>query len=124
MTWINDTKLRREEHLEWEVHPQFSREKRIIAGGKYGQATVLGEVTASGKLTQLNPAANDGSEVAVAVLYRDCDAAGGDVECTVNDGQTIYRGQHLVWPAGITEAQKTAAIKQLAARGQKVRYPN
>jgi hypothetical protein len=124
MTTLVDNKLRREEHIEYEVDKQFSREKKTITGGSYGQATVLGEITATGKLTQLAPAAADGSEVAVAVLYNDCDASLADKIATVNDGMTIYKSQYLVWPAGITDPQKATAIKQLRAAGQKVRDPN
>lgn len=124
MTTLVDNKLRREEHIEYEVDKQFSREKKTITGGDYGQATVMGEITATGKLTQLAPAAADGSEVAVAVLYRDCAAAGADQTCTVNDAMTIYRGDLLVWPVGITDPQKAVAIKQLHSAGQKVRYSN
>lgn len=122
---IHDTRRRRGEHIEWEMHPQYCREKRVIVGGDYDCSTVMGEITATGQLTQLAPAAADGSQVAVAVLYNPTDASAGPVTGTVNDGHVIYREEYLLWPAGITDEQKATAIKQLnQASGQKVRSAN
>jgi len=122
---IHDTRRRRGEHIEWEMYPQYCREKRSIVGGNYDCSTVLGEIAATGQLTQLDLAASDGSEVAVAVLYNPTDASAGPVSGTVTECQVIYREEYLLWPAGITDGQKATAIKQLnQAGGQKVRSAN
>ncbi|EIA5325184.1 head decoration protein [Vibrio parahaemolyticus] len=93
----------------------LSRDDALLSGGNYLTATVLGEVTASGELVQLNPAGSDGSEVAAAILYRAVDASAATKKGVVNARLTAVRASSLVWPDGITEAEKTAAIKQLKA---------
>lgn len=108
-------------HILYEQHTQFSRESVTVTGGNYKAGTVLGKITATGKYTQLTPSADDGSEVAVAVLFSAVDASGGDQTGTINDIDTIYDGNLLVWPDSITGPQKTAAIGQLRAAGQKIR---
>ena len=78
--------------------------------------TVLGKVTASGKLVPLAPAASDGSQT-VAGLLGDrvtLAAAGEAIKLTV-DRMAILRDSQIVWPVGITGPQKTTAIGQLAA---------
>ncbi|WP_299071985.1 head decoration protein (plasmid) [Vibrio cyclitrophicus] len=93
----------------------LSRDDAQLSGGKYLTATVLGEVTASKELVQLAPAASDGSEVAAAILFRGVDASAETKSGVVNARLTAVRASSLVWPDGITDAEKTAAIKQLKA---------
>ncbi len=91
----------------------LSRDTAQISGGEYLTATVLGRLSLSGDLVRLDPAASDGREAAVAILYRGVDASTAPVNGVVNARLTAVRASSLVWPEGITESEKTAAIKQL-----------
>lgn len=93
----------------------LSRDDAKLSGGKYLTATVLGKVTASKELVQLAPAASDGSEVAVAILFRAVDASAETKTGVVNARLTAVRASSLVWPSGITDAEKITAINQLNA---------
>ena len=78
--------------------------------------TVLGKVTASGKLVPLAPAASDGSQTVAALLGdRVTVAAGAETVKLTVDRMAILRDSQIVWPVGITGPQKTTAIGQLAA---------
>lgn len=50
----------------------------IKSGQNLAAGTVLGKITASGLMTAYNNAANDGSEVAVGILYSAVDATSAD----------------------------------------------
>jgi hypothetical protein len=99
-----------------------SRDKGTLLAGVVGvSGMVVGLVTASGKYDALDTAAADGSQNAAAILFTSVDASGGDKkavfhvrECEVNDAE-------LIWPAGISGANKTAAITALKAKGIIVR---
>lgn len=102
-----------------EAHGYRSREQAIIASGagKVIAGTVLGRITASKKLVPFDPAASDGSQTAVAVLYESCDATSADVRRTISARDTEIQGAVLVWKAGLNDSQKTAALASLAALG-------
>ena len=115
--------MRAGEHLVSEVTTQ-SREVGIVAQGAtaiYPPGTVLGKVTASNKLTQLAPAATDGSQTPVAINYERVDATLADTPVAINVRLTEVNGLCLTWPSGITTAQQAAAIASLAAAGVIVR---
>lgn len=99
-----------------EGNGDISREVITIASGagKLRTAAVMGRVTASKKFVPLDPAANDGSETAVAILFRDTDATSADAEATGVVRLATVTAAELVWPAGITDAQKIAALASLA----------
>ena len=109
--------------LKYEAPNLYSRERVTVAAGQVlALGTVLGEVTASGELTALDPAAVDGSEVAVGVLLQAIDASAG----ARNDGlmaarHAILADHALAWPAAIAPAEQAAAIAQLKARGLLIR---
>ncbi len=86
----------------------------LIEGQDLGPGTVLGKITASGKFTQLDPDAQNGAEVACAVLYDHVDATGDDTAATVTARDTEVVASSLVWPEGISSAEREAAIGQLA----------
>lgn len=96
-----------------------SREVGVIASGsgKLDAGTVLGQVTATKKFKPLAPTANDGTQVAAAVLYEGCDATSADVRRTYTARDSEVQAAVLVWPVGITDSQKTAALASLAALG-------
>jgi len=98
-----------------ESNGALSREVVTIASGQNLQAgTVLGKVTASGEYAQVNPAANDGSEVAAAVLLYEADASSGALQATALVRLAEVAKDKLIWPAGIAQADLDTALGQLA----------
>lgn len=80
------------------------------------RGTVLGMVTATYEYGQLAPAGGDGTEVARAILAEDIDATSAAVTAQAHFVGT-YRLSDLIWPGGITDAQKNAALLALQDRG-------
>lgn len=73
------------------------------------------------KFKILAPAATDGTQRAAAVLLADTDATSADKACAVVARAAEVNANELVWPGGITAAQKDIAIAQLQAAGLMVR---
>lgn len=94
-----------------------SFDKVIITGGSYEAGTVLGKITASGFYTQFDPAATDGSEVAVALLFDNVDASAADVLETIVKRDAEYNAVEIVWDTGLTPTEILAAEDQLEAVG-------
>lgn len=86
----------------------------LITGQNLLSGTVLGKITASGKFTQLNTSATDGSQNAVSILRGDVDATSADMDCVVVSRIAEVIDSKLIYPAGISGANKTAAIAALA----------
>lgn len=108
--------------LKFEEDNLFSRDEvTVISGQNLGTGTVIGKITASGKITQLAPGASDGSENAAGVLLLPVDATTGDQAGVIIARHALCSDNGLVWPAGITGPQKTAAINQLKVLGILVR---
>ena len=109
--------------LKYEAPNLYSRERATVAAGQnLPLGAVVGRVAATGKIEALDPAAGDGSEVAVGVLALAVDATLIDREDAILIARhAIVARNALVWPAGITTAQQLAAIAQLEARGIVVR---
>ena len=109
--------------LKYEAPNLYSREQATVAAAQsLSLGTVVGRDTATAKLKALDPIATDGTEVAVGVLANDVDASLIDREDAILIARhAIVARNALVWPAGITAAQKAAAIAQLEARGVLVR---
>ena len=106
--------------LVWEVLRDYTRETVTIASGagKLSPGTVLSRITTGGKFTALAPAATNGSQNPAGILWAGIDASGGDTPAVVIlRGPTIVNRHEIVWPAGATEAQITAATTALAALG-------
>lgn len=109
--------------LKYEAPNLFSRDQVTVASGQtLPLGAVVGIVTATGKVKQIDPSATDGSQYAAGVLMQPCDAALIDRE----DGLMVARhaivADHaLTWPAAITAAKKLAAIAQLKSLGILVR---
>lgn len=105
--------------LKYEAPNLYSREQATVAAGQnLPLGAVVGRETATAKLKALDPAAGDGSDVAVGVLALAVDATLIDREDAILIARhaIVARGA-LVWPTGISTAHKVAAIKQLAERG-------
>lgn len=99
---------------------RYSRDEvTILSGvGKIIPGTVLGKVTATGKYKVLTPAASDGTEVASRISLQHADATSADApRMVVLSRMAEVVAQALVWPAGITATQKTAALAQLETAG-------
>ncbi len=80
------------------------------------------EVAGDGKVVAFNPAAVDGTAEAIGIVAYDVTAPDGtDAEVTAILRDAVLADRAIVWPAGITEAQKNAAIVDLEARGILVR---
>ncbi len=108
--------------LKFEADNLYSRDEvTVVSGQNLKTGTVVGIITASGKVTQLAPAAADGSQNAAGALLLDVDASAADKAGVVLARHAICSDKGLVWPGGITGPQKTAAIAQLKALGILVR---
>ena len=94
----------------------------MAAGQKLALGTVVGRDTTSTKLKAFDPDATDGSEIAIGVLAGDVDATliDRDDALVIARHAIVARGA-LVWPTGISAAQKAAAIAQLTFLGVLVR---
>ena len=80
------------------------------------------EVSGDGKVTGLDPAAVDGTAEAIGIVAYDVTAPdGADAEVTAILRDAVLADRAIVWPAGIGEARKNAAIADLEARGILVR---
>ena len=88
----------------------------------YSRDRIRPEPAAGYGAGQIDPSAEDGTQVAAAVLLQACDATLSDR----NDGLVVARhaivADHaLAWPDAITNAEKLAAVAQLKALGVLVR---
>ena len=80
------------------------------------------EVSGDGKVVGLDPAAVDGTAEAIGIVAFDVTAPDGtDAEVTAILRDAVLADRPIVWPAGITEEQKKAAIADLETRGILVR---
>ena len=109
--------------LKYEAPNLYSRDRVTVASGQnLPLGPVVGIVTATAKFKQLDPSAEDGTQVAAGVLLQACDATLIDRD----DGLVVARhaivAHHaLAWPDAITTAEKLTAIAQLKALGVLVR---
>ena len=80
------------------------------------------EVSGDGKAVSLDPAAVDGTAEAIGIVAFDVTAPdGADVEATAILRDAVLADRAIVWPAGVSEAAKAAAIADLEVRGILVR---
>ncbi|WP_140919128.1 head decoration protein [Limnobaculum xujianqingii] len=99
-----------------EVKPGWTKDRGMIAADKkYELGTVLAKV--SGKYYALDLAGTGAAKKAVAVLAQHIDTTAGE-----RPGAVIARGavvaiDGLVWPEGVTDAQKATAYTELEALG-------
>ncbi|MBM9592940.1 head decoration protein [Roseitranquillus sediminis] len=108
--------------LVWEAFRDYCREVVTIAAGMLEPGTVLGKITASGNYAAHDPAAVDGTETAVAVLWGKADASGGEVPAVaLVRGPAIVNRHDLVFAGTPSEAEIAAAHADLLAAGVLVR---
>lgn len=72
---------------------------------------------ADGKYAPLDEDGTDGREIAAAILYEGCDATDADVRRVITARDTEVTGGLLIWPDGISDGDKAAALAALEARG-------
>lgn len=92
----------------------ISRESVVVSAGKMVAGTVLGKA-ADGSYIAHNPAATTSEKTAVAVLGYDTDATTAPQTALAIVREAEVNALKLTFAAGITAAQKTAAINSLAA---------
>ena len=108
--------------IVWEALRDYCREVVTIATGTLEPGTVLGKITADGKYASHDPAAVDGTETAVAVLWGKADASAGDAPAVaVVRGPAIVNRHDLVFAGTPSEAEIAAAHAALLAAGILVR---
>lgn len=81
----------------------------VASGQDLAKRAPLGLVKASGKFVEWNPAATDGSEVAVRMTAVAVNATGGDADAPMIKSGT-FNPELVAWPAGVTDAQKAGAF--------------
>lgn len=109
--------------LKYEAPNLFSRDQVTVASGQtLPLGAVVGIVTTTGKVKQIDPSATDGSQYAAGVLMQPCDAALIDREDVLMVARHAIVADHaLTWPAAITVAKKQAAVLQLKSLGVLIR---
>jgi hypothetical protein len=108
--------------LKYEEDNLYSREQVIVAMGQdLRTGSVVGKFTNGGRIAQLNPGANDGTQNAVGVLITDVKAGPFETPGVIIARHAVCSDKALIWPTGITGPQKTAAIAQLQQLGILVR---
>lgn len=108
--------------LLFEEDREYSRSVEILLDGSdvtYG--TVLGAVTASGKYTNLDDTASDGSEDAAGVAASVAAPSGADGKVVVVKRHAVVKKSGLLWPSTADATEQAAAIVQLEALGIMVR---
>jgi len=104
--------------IVWEAARDYCREVVTIAAGTLEPGAVLGKITASGKYAAHDPAALDGTETAVAVLWGRADASSTEVQAVVLlRGPAIVNASDLVFAGAPSQAEIDAAYVGLAAAG-------
>ena len=110
--------------LKYEAPNLYSRDQVTVAAGQnLVLGTVVGIDATTAKVKQIDPAATDGTEVAVGVLATSVDASLIDREDGILIARHAVVADHaLIWPAGIAPLDKATAIAQLKAAGVLVRH--
>ena len=109
--------------LKYEAPNLYSRDRvTVVAGQNLPLGAVVGVVTATGKVKQIDPSATDGAQVAAGVLMQACDAALAErTDGLIVARHAIVADHALQWPTGITTGEQQAAIAQLKSLGVLVR---
>lgn len=89
--------------------PYHTTQGAVAAGQDLAARAPLGQVTATGKFVIWNPAATDGSEVAVRLSLYAVDATSAEKSAQLISGG-CFNPAEVAWPGGVTEAQKLTAF--------------
>jgi hypothetical protein len=102
--------------LKFEEENRFSRDTITVAAGQNLKlGTVLGML--NGKVVALDPTATDGSEKAVGVLMTDVDATAANTDAVMVSRNVLLAEPYVIWPVGLTSAQKVTAVAELNRLG-------
>lgn len=108
--------------LKFEAPSLYSREEITVAQGQnLTLGTLVGQQSETDLIKALNPAATDGTQNALGALIADADASSANIKAVIVTRDAILADHAVIWPTTITLEQKTAAIKQLEARGVIIR---
>jgi hypothetical protein len=110
--------------LNWEIDKNYCREVVTVASGQNLKlGTVVGIVTGTGaaKIVSVDPEEEDGSDVAVGIILEDANATSGAKNAVIVTRGATVLADGIVFPNGVTDAQKKKIIKDLDARGILVR---
>ena len=99
-----------------EVDGTFGDGNTIQGGTSSATAAITSSLVEQYKYKELDPVDGNGTEKARSILLQDTDASAADQAAQAYFMGT-YRLDDLVWPDGITDAQKNAAILELQDRG-------
>ena len=97
----------------------YSRQVATVAAGRNLElGSVVGRVTASGRLKRLDPAATDGTQVPVGLLLQAVNASLIEIpDMLLLSRHAVVALNAVVWPAGITAPDKLAAVESLERLG-------
>jgi uncharacterized protein YbjQ (UPF0145 family) len=102
---VTETTLTMDAYVASDTYGPVLIKKTIVAGANLVKGTILGRITASGKLTAAaSTNTDDGSRTAVAVLMEDAAAASADVAAIVGFAG-VYVEANMT---GLTAAYKLA----------------
>lgn len=104
----NTTHTYRPEHLITGTSPIVSEPETYAAGAAVPALTVVGRVTATGKLKKAVKTANDGSQKPVGIAVADVDAAAADAVGPTYKAGTFDPGSLLIDPSLTPEEVRLA----------------
>ena len=112
-----------EDNLIAGAMPRVEQGVTIVSGQNLIRGTILGRVTTTGKYTEWNPNASDGSQTARAILAEDVDASTGDEKGVAYfSGHFYYDG--IDWDAAMhQDDDRLDAILELHGRGIYITKP-
>ena len=94
----------------------------VEAGQNLPLGCIVGRVTTTGKVKQLDPGAEDGSHLPVGILLDAVDATLIDREdALILARHGVVASKAVVWPVEISNAQQAAIASQLASLGILIR---
>lgn len=109
--------------LKFEGTNLYSRERTTVASGQNLElGAVVGTITASNKTKRFDPDATDGSQIPSGVLLQNCDASLIDRDdALVVVRHAMVADTVVVWPVGISPAEKATAVATLKTLGVLIR---
>ncbi len=124
---ITDSGRRTGAYIKGEAADNYRSRDQVTykAGAVYRPGQVVAIETATKKFVPLAAVAADpatGSENAAAICFDTYDASLADVRGVASTRDMEANGHELMWPAGITDNAKAAAIAALTAKGIVVRF--
>ncbi len=104
--------------LKFEEESRYSREEVTVAAGQtLALGVVVGRNATTGEVAVLDPAATDGTQIAIGIMAEEVDATAAPVQAVMIARHALVARQALVGPPGITAAQIATALAELESRG-------